>query len=253
MITSPQNEKIKHIKLMQKTKDFYWWEGDKFFAEILKAHIMPEMIVLTKEFYNKNEKAVKSLGIKNVFVVSDAVFKSLSFTKSPQGIGGLNHVPQYCIKDFTKELKPCFYLAGVQDPGNVGTIIRVVDAFDLGGVIYEKRGAFPYNEKAVRSSAASILRVPCLLGDSETLKFMYEKGFFIFFLTPHRKEGKNIRDIESSILNRGVFVLGQEGKGIDFRLSEATNLYIPMAGKAESLNVAVTAGILAYILKGATS
>jgi len=247
IIKSTQNEKIKEIKRLQSSKNFYWWEGTKFFAEILKLNVKVSFLIYSETFFATNTKLLNKINAENQLLVSDKVYESISCTVTPQGIGGLNKLPEIDFERLISLKRPCFYLAGVQDPGNVGTIVRIADAFNFGGVIYETRGASPYSEKAVRSSAGSILRVNCLAGDVKTINKFQRAGFSIFLLTPHCHNAKNIEKVEKNKLSKALFVLGQEGTGIDFEISGAEKVFLPMSGNAESLNVAVTAGIIGYL------
>lgn len=249
VIKSTQNEKIKEVKRLKSSKSFYWWEGTKFFKEILSLNVKVNFLVYSESFFANNSKDIDKVNAENRLMLSDRVFQSLSSTVTPQGIGGLNQTPSENFAALVNLNRPCFYLAGVQDPGNVGTIVRIADAFNFSGIIYEARGASPYSEKAVRSSAGAILRVNCLSGDVTTLRRLQSLGFYIFFLTPHKRQAKDIEKIEKNKLSKAVFVLGQEGSGIDFEVSGAERVFLSMSGNAESLNVAVTAGIIGYICR----
>lgn len=249
VIKSTQNEKIKEIKRLKSSKKLYWWEGTKFFKEILDLKVKVSFLVYSESFFSLNSKEIAKVDAENNLLLSDRVFQSLSSTVTPQGIGGLNQIQSGNFDVLVSLNRPCFYLAGVQDPGNVGTIVRIADAFNFSGIIYENRGASPYSEKAVRSSAGAILRVNCITGDVSTLHRLQSSGFHIFFLTPHKKHAKDIENVEKNKLLKAVFVLGQEGSGIDFEVSGSERLFLSMPGNAESLNVAVTAGIIGYLCR----
>lgn len=249
IIESTKNEKIKEIKRLQIDKRFFWWEGERFFEELIRDKIPSEIMVVTENFLNKHNIKFDYELFKDILVVKEKVFKHISHTESPQGIGGLVTVPHFSLQDLVNKNSPIFYLAGIQDPGNVGTIVRVSDAFNISGIIYEKRGASPYSEKAVRSSAGSILRVRCVVGDSTTLTSLARQGYNVFFMTPNKNSAEDISKITKEELKKGVFVLGNEGSGIDFTLSVARNIFIPMTGRAESLNVATSATIVGFLCR----
>ncbi len=246
-IQSSQNEKIKELKKRQGERTFYWWEGERFFEEVMKCEVTPHTLVYTERFFDKKGAAMEKMPAQVKLCVSERVFKSVSFTEHPQGIGGLIDTPSFSLPELTVKNLPLFYLAGLQDPGNVGTIVRIAEAFGFGGVIYERRGVSPYNEKAVRSSAGSILRVKCLEGNSQTLTLLKKRGYNIFFLTPRDSGARYAETVKKKIGKKVVFVLGQEGRGIDFALDGAEKLYLPMSKDVESLNVAVAAGIIGYL------
>lgn len=249
VVTSANNEKIKEIKRLRKEGEFYWWEGRKFFEEIVKENTPLELLVVSDGLLNA-ENIILKIHARQVLTVSEKVFKSLSFTESPQGVGGLIKIPRNALDILKKWDGPIFYLAGVQDPGNVGSIVRIADAFGLSGIIYEKRGASPFNEKAVRASAGSILRVRCVEADREALKMLIKSGNEVFILSPHAEGGVNMAELVSLRKKKTVFVLGQEGRGVDFKIEGAKKIYIPMSGHIDSLNVAITAGIVGFLSAG---
>lgn len=248
IINSASNEIIKDtIKL--RNEGFFWWEGFNFYQEIINTATEVERIFVVEDFFRNKLGGKITVKCHDVFLVSNRVFDKLSFTKTPQGIGGIIKKPKIEIKSFLSKKGNFFYLAGLQDPGNVGAIVRVADAFNFKGVIYEKRGASPFNEKSVRASAGSILRVPVIEGDVSLLSLLKDKGFKIFFLNIAHKCNKKIYDIKTN--EKNVFVFGQEGKGIDLIFDDKEEVYIPMRAGIDSLNVAVSAGILAfYITQG---
>lgn len=250
VIQSAQNEKIKEIKQLQKNKNLYWWEGERFFLEVLKTSCNLKALVLTTHFLEKFGTEIKKIKSDNLLIVTDRIFSTISMTKAPQGIGGINFKQTFSLEDIIKEKAPVFYLAGLQDPGNVGTIVRIAEAFNFAGIIYEKRGASPFCEKAVRGSAGSILRVKVLQEGANVLATLQNLGYNVFLLTPHSKNATNIEKIEKKTILKAVFVLGQEGSGIDLQIPKAKNVYVPISENVESLNVAITAGIVGYICRG---
>ncbi len=245
-ITSIHNEKIKEV-LKLRDKDFFWWEGYNFYTEILKEGTFVENIFVEEDFYKNQLRERLDINYGESFIVSKRVFEKLSFTQSPQWIGGIIEKPNYNANGLLKKGGDFFYLAGLQDPGNVGAIIRIADAFHFKGIIYERRGSSPYNEKSVRSSTGSILRVPCIEGNIDTLYSFKEAGYGIYFLTSSSNIAKDINKI--GFKKRNVFVLGQEGQGIDINFQHKEDVYIPISKKVDSLNVSVTAGIVAFYLR----
>lgn len=243
-IQSTKNDIIVEIKKVRQLEGFFWWEGIKFYEEVLAEKIIPQWLIVTEDVLMELKSKRFSIIAEKEVIVSEKVFQRLSFTKSPQGIGGIIKIKKHSFHELINKKSPIFYLGGLQDPGNVGAIIRIADAFGFGGIIYERRGASPYNEKAVRGSAGSILRMPCVGVDSYEVLFNCERP--IFFLTPHLDNAESIENVDKNRLKCGVFVLGMEGKGIDFKIDKAEYVYIPMREKVESLNVAVSAGIVAY-------
>jgi TrmH family RNA methyltransferase len=248
VITSPNNETIKMIKHLRENDNVFWWEGVKFFEEVIKESAKVKYLLLTQENMFKYEKEIKNLLVNNLIVVSERIFEKISYTKTPQGIGGIIERKKWTLEDILKKEGPIFFLDGLQDPGNVGTIIRISDAFGFSGVLYKKNGVSPYNEKAVRSSAGSILRVPCYcIGDDEIEKLEVQTRP-LYLLDADANSAINIKKIKKEKLKNGIFFLGKEGKGLEVTLPKATRIFIPIKEQVNSLNVAVTAGIVAYIL-----
>jgi len=248
LIASPNNENIKMIRRLREEEDVFWWEGIKFFEEVIKESVKVKYLLLTQENLSKYEKQMKKLPGENIIIVSERVFEKISYTKTPQGIGGIIERKKWTLKDILKKDGPIFFLDGLQDPGNVGTIIRIADAFGFSGVLYKKNGVSPYNEKAVRSSAGSILRVPCYCIKDNEIEKLEEQPRPLFLLDANAKDAINIKKVKKEKLKNGIFFLGKEGTGLEITLTKATKIFIPIKEHVNSLNVAVTAGIVAYIL-----
>lgn len=246
-INSYKSEQIKKIKKLRQEEKFFWWEGFKFFYEILKEKHPLCQLILTEKNIDKLKNIKDDIKAENIYVVTDNIFKKLSFTVTPQGIGGILEKKIYKLTNICSDKRPIFFLDGLQDPGNVGTIIRIADAFNFAGVIYRKKGVSPYHEKAVRSSTGSILRVPCYCIDDSELLTLTKLNRTLFFLDPDSKESLNIKNLEKEELKSGIFFLGKEGSGFEIQINEAKRIYIPMRNKIDSLNVAITAGIVGFL------
>lgn len=177
--------------------------------------------------------------------VTPEVYQYLTDTKSPQGVLGLFHRPQTAAADILGRRDTIVIaLDGVQDPGNVGTIVRLAAAFDAAGVLLLPGTADAFGPKAIRASVGSILTVPVARIAVDAL---FESGLPVFATAA---SGAPL-DPPS----RGaVLVFGNEGAGVSRPiLEQATALAIPMAPRVESLNVASSAAILlarSYALRG---
>jgi len=247
-INSSKNEQIKKIKKLRQEECFYWWEGFKFFNEILKEKKTIYQLVLTEKNYNVLKDEINNIHVEKIYLVTDEVFKKISFTVTPQGIGGILKKKTYKLSEICSEKKPIFFLDGLQDPGNVGTIVRVADAFNFAGIIYRNNGVSPYHEKAVRSSVGSILRVPCYCIDDKELHKFIKTNRPLFFLEPNSDDSYNIKQVDREELRWGVFFLGKEGSGLEIKIAGAKKIYIPMKNSVDSLNVAITAGIVGFLV-----
>lgn len=195
-----------------------------------------EEIVVTEKFLDKLNDDHQETAI----LVTDEVMNNLTQTETSQGI--------YCIVKIPSQTLPETYqgkyilLDGVQDPGNAGTIVRTADAAGFAGVIFGSGSVDPYNDKVVRSMQGSQFHVPIYRTELLSIIENFEKVYGTA-LDPLAKDYRQVEKNENIAI-----VLGNEGNGVSVEILEKTthNLYIPIFGKAESLNVAIAAGILIY-------
>jgi len=248
MITSTSNSQVRQIAALQ-TKAKLRDELRLFVAEGTKmVEELPE-VLLQKVFcsvsYAKNKK---NLNFSKKFlpeVVPDLVFSHMSNTKNPQGILAVARQPEYTIEDlFTGG--PIIILESLQDPGNLGTILRTGEGAGIGGVLVNRETVDFYNPKVVRSTMGSLYRVPHLVCPDleESVKALKMRGFHVY--AAHLDGAQNYT--EGDYREKTAFLIGNEGNGLTDRLAKTadTFLRIPMEGKVESLNAAVAAAILMY-------
>lgn len=250
MITSTSNIQVKNvIQLLKRAKhrkeqDVFVAEGIKMFQEAPWEKLVK--VYASETFYQQNREILEKKG-KPVELVSDSVFKSMSDTQTPQGI--LCVVQQFHY-DFCslleKEQSLLLLLENLQDPGNLGTILRTAEAAGVNGILLTEHSVDIYNPKTIRSTMGSIYRVPVLYvpdfqGPVSELK---KKNVQIY--AAHLR-GKRYYD-EFSYQNSCAFLIGNEGNGLSEETAELADIYlkIPMAGKVESLNAAVAASVLMY-------
>ena len=254
MITSKENELIKHIRSLSQKKyrdeyKEYIVEGIKMVKESIKYATVKCIIVCEKLFDDsKDIDTLKKANIRLEFV-SKTVFDTITDTKTPQGV--LAVVEQTIhekinIKALEKD-KTIFALDNIQDPGNLGTIIRTLDSAGFKNLIVSQDTVDVYNPKVVRSTMGAIFRINIFCVSSElidTLNSLKSDGYKIIITS---LEAKNyIYDIDFN--ERGIIVIGNESKGVSSGIqSIADEKYkIPMIGKTESLNAAVATSIIAY-------
>ncbi len=245
-IESIQNPKVKQWKklLTKKERDksgTFLVEGFHLVEEALKhSESVIEIIVST------------SVGIPPrwdsreipVTTVTEEISNSLSDTEAPQGIYAVCRQVQIEVPN----AKTYLLIDAVQDPGNLGTMIRTADAAGIDAVIIGKGSADVYNGKVLRSAQGSHFHLPIIRGDlHEWIEQLKEKNISIYGTA---LEGASAYNDISTDRNFGLLV-GNEGNGVNKELltKTDTNLYIPIYGKSESLNVAVATGILLYFLK----
>ncbi|MGX6978758.1 TrmH family RNA methyltransferase [Vagococcus elongatus] len=252
-ITSLQNATIKETKKLLKPKyreqtGDYLIEGEHLIQEALKEALNFEKIFVTEKFIANHETFELLKASTDVFLVSEQVMKSLSSLPTPQGIAG---VLQQQEKPLQFPLEgPLLILDRVQDPGNVGTMIRTADAAGYAGVVLGEGCADIYSGKVQRSLQGSHFHLPVVQKKLETfLPFLKENGIQLLG-TALDEEAKIYTEFTPE--KNFALIMGNEGQGVAQQFLQLTdrNLYIPIHGQAESLNVAVAAGILMYGLKG---
>lgn len=186
-------------------------------------------------------------------VVSESIIKSLADTATPQGVIALVRQPKRTLEDFliAGEGRPSAHLLlldSVQDPGNVGTMIRTAEAAGFQGVILGEGSADLYNPKSIRATQGALFQIPILTGVSlpQLLPLLHKAGYHSWVTT--LEEAQFYSDL--SVPARCALVMGNEGQGVSpTLLAMATQkVKIPMLGATESLNVGVAAGILIYHL-----
>ena len=275
IISSKDNKKIKYIhSLMEKgsirKKDkAFVVEGIKLTDEALEYGKVVE-VVCSERLYDElisgdlsgnrllaeNDKNITNYVKKgsSLLVVSDTVFKSVSETKTPQGILAVVEMPDYGLLDkgfleqaYTKNGKiKLLVLEDTADPGNLGTIMRTAEAAGVTGVIMGKGTVDIFNPKVVRSTMGSIFRLPFAYVEDlkETIRELKKQG--ISFYATHLKGEKSYKDIKYS--DKSAILVGNEARGLSNEVADLADTYvlIPMQGKVESLNAAVAAALMMY-------
>ena len=250
MITSTANAQVKNLaQLIKKSKarteqGVYLVEGIKMFQEAPKNEIVKAYI--SEELYEKGTLQEALKGISYEILIKE-VFDHVADTKTPQGILCVMKQKNYSLDQLTAGNCPLLLvLENIQDPGNLGTMMRTAEGAGVSGVLLSRGCVDIYNPKTIRSTMGSIYRVPFLytddlLGDLDKL---HEKGITTF--AAHLK-GRGFYDEESYKIPT-AFLIGNEGNGLSDEISEKAKQYIkiPMEGQLESLNAAVAAAILMY-------
>lgn len=252
-IQSTGNQTVKNWKKLQTKKGRsrqgkYLLEGWHLLDEALKANENISEIMITPaalEHANPQEMPEEV----DIYEISDEVAQQLSATPSPQGIFATVIIGQ------TKEIIPekmtgaWLFLDTIQDPGNVGTMVRTADAAGFKGVVLSEGSVDMYQPKLVRSMQGSQFHVKIIEGDLSIWTKAFKKNRFPVF-------GSELNDQARSCDEVGqhadfALVMGNEGNGLSQKMLEETsmNLYIPLRGQAESLNVAIAAGILMFALR----
>lgn len=252
MISSTSNQQIKNIQnLMKKAKErkkqnVFIVEGPKMCFEA--PHKLLKAVYISESFYKENRYAEELKNVEAVTeVVSDQVFKIISDTQTPQGIMAIVQMPEYKLEDvINKEQPHILILESIQDPGNLGTMIRTGEGAGISGIIMNKTTVDIFNPKTVRATMGSLYRVPFFIAEdlTEAIAKLKENGIRLY--AAHLK-GKMSYDKPDYTKPCG-FLIGNEGNGLSDEIADLADNYIkiPMAGKVESLNAAISATLLMY-------
>lgn len=263
-ITSSSNQQIKYINNLQtkasarRKEGVFVVEGLKIFLEVPDELIVNiyvsestiKDITETKKGFNDSiyEKVRKKLNNHDFTVISDDIAKNISDTVTDQGMFVVVKQLEYDIDDYINiEEKQIFViLDGLNDPGNMGTIIRTAEGAGVSMILTNKECVDIYNPKVTRATMGSLFRVPVKNCQNlvETIKYLKSKGIVMYGAHLNGKEY-----FADDALNESVCIfIGNEARGLSEEISnEADKLIrIPMMGKLESLNASVAAGILMY-------
>lgn len=248
MITSSSNAQVKRvIQLNKKAKErkkqqVFVAEGFKMFQEAPKEWV--ERVFVTEVFLNEHKALLSGIDYE---VVEDRIFNQMSDTQTPQGILCLVRMPSYSLEEVLAGERPlCMILEDLQDPGNVGTILRTAEGAGVTGILLSRSTVDVFNPKTIRSTMGSVYRMPFAYIDDlcDVLPELKARGIMTY--AAHLK-GENAYDGEDYSKGTAFFV-GNEGNGLSEHLSRETDrlIRIPMEGKVESLNAAIASSILMY-------
>lgn len=247
MITSTSNQEIKDISKLQKSSKLrkeklaFLVEGIRMFREIPEKNLIKAYV--TESFYSNNQGLFED---KNYELVSDNVYNYISDTKSPQGVLALVKQFNYTIDNILKNDNPLLIvLENIQDPGNLGTIIRTAEGAGVDGIIMSSDTVDIYNSKVVRSTMGSVFRVPFYYSQDilETVDMLKNKNINVY--AAHLK-GESFYNED---YKKGTaFLVGNEGNGLSDAISHRANhlIKIKMQGRVESLNAATATTVLIY-------
>jgi len=256
IISSKQNSLVKYIRSLRdkRTREkegHFVVEGLNFVNEALSSGIIPEKLIIS-ESAGDNLKAadiIKQVSNRASIVrVSDSVMEYMSETETPQGVMSLLKIPEVSLTSLPVLTKSVFIIMdGIQDPGNVGTVIRTADAFGMTGVMMSKGCADLYNSKTLRSTMGSLFHLPVLrdVAATELVDFLQSRSICTA-VTCLEEEVLPIEDL--NLVFPLALVFGSEARGVSTELRQAGDylMKVPMVGAAESLNVGVAAGIVIY-------
>ena len=254
MITSNGNPKVKQVVQWQtKAKErrrggIFLAEGFKMYAEapeedILEVYVAENALEQVPQRKEIQEKLVRT-GFETV---SSQVFQKMSDTQTPQGILCVIRQRIWRLETLLQAPDPLFLvLEGLQDPGNLGTIVRSCEGAGVTGIFMDKETVDIYNPKVIRATMGSVYRVPfvCVEDLPKTVDRLREKGILVYAA---HLDGKRYYD-GVSFRAGTAFLIGNEGRGLRRELADRADDYlkIPMEGQVESLNAAIAASLFVY-------
>lgn len=258
MITSLANQKVKWIEKLNKKagfrrkEDVFTVEGVKLFMEAPFSSIKEVYLSESFEKTCHNNPAMESVWKKlqscRYETAADFVFERMSDTQTPQGILCVLGRFHYVLEDMLSKDAPLLLLLleDLQDPGNLGTIMRAGEGAGANGIIMSRDTVDIYNPKTIRSTMGAVYRVPFLYTESlpDTMEELKKKGIALYAA---HLEGSRNYDVCDYRPDCG-FLVGNEGNGLMAETVRAADacVKIPMKGQVESLNAAVASSLLLY-------
>lgn len=259
-ITSASNKKIKNVMLLlakskeRKKQKLFVAEGVKMFLEapeerIREIYISEELGKEQEEYaevFGKISRVCRQRDIKAECVKAD-IFQKMSDTRTPQGVLCLIETPRYDLEGILNQDNGLYLiLEDIQDPGNLGTMIRAGEGAGISGVIMSSHTVDIFNPKTVRATMGSIYRIPFVYEEDlqVCIRSMQDKGIRVFASHLKGKVSYDKEDYRSA----AAFLIGNEGNGLSAQIADLADGYlkIPMLGKVESLNAAIAATLLVY-------
>lgn len=258
IIKSKDNSKIKYIRSLNIKKNrendnTFVVEGIKFVWESIDENADIKFVLISESISQKKEilELIQILKHKLIeyFLCEDNIFNGVTGTINSQGILSIVTKSSYSKEIILNNYKFIVLCDRIQDPGNLGTIIRTSDAFGPAAVILNRGCVDVYNPKVVRATAGSMFRVPFIIGEEnqEILEYIKRAGFKI--ISTVINSDYSFDNIDK--FNKICVVIGNEGQGISQEIIEASdiNITIKMNGRAESLNASIAAGICIYEIR----
>lgn len=236
VIESKENKKIKYINKLRTSKFMneeskFIVEGKHLVNEAYNAGVLLETISTDEQDYN----------VPNVLITKNIMDYISKLPSSSNVIGICKFIEEKAIG------KKIIILDNVQDPGNVGTIIRSANAFGFDTIVLSENSVNKYNEKLIRASQGMLFNSNVIIKNlSEFIEKLKDQNYKICVTDVN--DGKNVSDIKN--VEKLAIIMGNEGQGVSSKIKEYSdvNLYIPMNDTCESLNVAVASSIIMYEL-----
>lgn len=218
-------------------------EGEKIVSEILHSELIVDKLLFTDKLKDRG-MIMGKVAQEHLVVVEEHEMKKVSELQTPPAVLALVQIPEYKIEINKLNKGLHLILDGIQDPGNMGTIIRIADWFGIENIFCSENCVDAYNPKVIQSSMGSIVRVK-----------VFEKNINDVLTESPLPKILTVMESDTTIYNNdfsenAMIVIGSEGKGVSEEVKKLCthSISIPKFGKAESLNAAVATGIICAIL-----
>jgi RNA methyltransferase, TrmH family len=230
-------------------------EGLRILEEAIRSGLRFSAVFFRESAQDRAERLLPQIGAQvETLLLPDALFDSLVPSESPQGVAALVRLKEFSFDDIIERMQvgPIVVLAGLQDPGNLGTILRSSEAFGSAGVVLGEGTVSPFNSKVVRASAGSVFRLPIVHGHGKSATTKLEevsdelraKGVRLIATSSHKGTPLDQADLTGPT----AIFFGNEGAGLSrevmARMQEV--IAIPHTQQVESLNAGVAASIVLY-------
>ena len=223
-------------------------EGTRILEEAIRSGLRFRAVFFSQSAENKGERLLPQIGAHvETLLLPDKLFATAVPSESPQGVAALVRWKEFSLDDVLAKAQsgPLLAVAGVQDPGNLGTILRSAEAFETSAVVLGEGTVSPFNPKVVRASAGSVFRLPLARTKlSDAVARFREQGLRLIGTTSH----KGIPVDQAKLNGPLVIFIGSEGAGLPRDLVSQMDelIVIPHSSRVESLNAGVAASIVLY-------
>jgi TrmH family RNA methyltransferase len=230
-------------------------EGLRILEEAIRSGLRFSAVFFRESVQDRAERLLPQIGANvETLLLPDKLFDSVVPSESPQGVAALVRLKEFSLDDLTERLQvgPIVVLAGLQDPGNLGTILRSAEAFGSAGMTLGEGTVSPFNSKVVRASAGSVFRLPVIHNHGksksgkleEVVKKLRAQNIRLIATSSHKGTPLGQADLQSP----AAIFFGNEGSGLprDLMAQMDESIAIPHAAQVESLNAGVAASIVLY-------
>jgi TrmH family RNA methyltransferase len=242
---NPRVERVRELRTARgrRAEGRFAVEGPTLLEEAERSGLRPREIYLTATALGRFDPSRYEAAGVPVFLLPERAFARLSDVESPSGVLTVFDLPARTPAEVLARPGPVLLLAGVNDPGNAGTLVRSAEAFGAAGVLFGRGGADPYGSKVVRAAMGSIFRLPVAAVDPDEIVAAAAAAGRPLIATDVDGEDLGVVGIPQN----AVFAIGNERRGVrDWLPGWDRAIRIPQRGPAESLNAAVAGSIVLY-------